>query len=124
MAKILIADDDLASGENMILVLEGEGHEVFAVSVGQEALDVVETEEPDMVFLALSTPILSGLEVCELIQNDPTISPDLPVVLLFSSDVDTRAVHRAGAADMLSKSHSVNDLRDMLVKHLGPKAVP
>ena len=124
MAKILVADDDASSLEVISLALSGEGHDVVSAGNGQEAYELAQSEQPDLVFLDIMMPIYNGYETCQLIRNDPSIPATLPIVFLTSLDSDKRMMEKVGATDFLPKRHMVVELRDLLVKHLGPLAMP
>lgn len=124
MAKILVADDDMASLDVMALALSAEGHEVLCATNGQEAYEMTLTDQPDLVLLDIMMPIYSGYEVCELLRNDTSVPPELPIVFLTSMDADKRMMEKVGATDHLPKRHMVVELRDLIVKHLGEKANP
>jgi len=124
MARILIADDDAASLDVMVVALEAEGHEVLCAANGQEALDRALADQPDMVFLDVMMPVFDGFETCKRLRADPEIPSELPIVFLTSLEPDARKLEEVGASDYLPKNHMVPQLRDMLVKHLGPDAAP
>ncbi|MCP4645408.1 MAG: response regulator [bacterium] len=124
MARILLADDDASSTEVMAAALAGEGHEVIFAADGLEAYEKALAEDLDMVFLDVMMPVFNGYEACEKIRKDPDIDPNLPIVFLTSADVDKRRLETIGANGHLPKRHMVQELRDVLVKHLGPKANP
>jgi len=124
MARILLADDDLASLEVMTLALEAEGHEVLQVSNGQEAFEQTLSHRPDLVFLDVMMPVFDGYQTCEMMRNDPDIAPSLPIIFLTAVEVDNKRIEEVGASGYLSKRHAVTELRELLVRHLGPKANP
>ncbi|MCC6695624.1 MAG: response regulator [Candidatus Hydrogenedentes bacterium] len=119
MARILVADDDTASLDVIALALSAEGHEVVCASNGQEAYELALSENPDMVLLDIMMPVYNGYETCELMRHDPSLSPTLPIIFLTSMDADKRMLMKAGATDHLPKRHMVQDLREVLSRHLG-----
>lgn len=78
MKKILVVDDE----ENIRLLLkeelEDEGYEVLTAKSGEEALDLVQAERPDLVTLDIKMPGESGLMTLRKIRE---INYDLPVIL-------------------------------------------
>ena len=123
MARILVADDDSSSLDVLTLALGAEGHEVLCASNGLEAYEMTASDKPDLVFLDVMMPVHNGYETCHLIRNDSTIPPELPVVFLTSMDKDDDKMRQVGASGHLPKRHVVSDLRDCLIKHLGPDAI-
>lgn len=124
MARILIADDDTAAFEVMSVALTAQGHEVLYAADGQEACDMAVAEQPDLVFLDVMMPIFDGFETCERLRNDPEIPAELPIVFLTSVEPDSRKLDSVRASAYLPKRHMIQDLQNLLVKHLGEKAVP
>ena len=124
MAKILVADDDTLSLDALALTLSGDGHEVLRAANGQEAYDLVQKHQPDLVFLDTAMPIFDGYETCALIRKDPEIPATLPIVFLTSIDSDARIIDKVGGTARLPKNHGAVELRDLVVNLLGPLAVP
>ncbi len=121
MARILVADDDALSMENIVSTLEGDGHEVLCEYDGQSAYDVALNEQPDLVVIAINLPIFNGLETCDLLRNDPEIPRDLPIVLLVSNAIDSRKVDNVGASAVLEKGSPTVQMRDLMIELLGDK---
>ncbi len=71
--KILIVDDEpniVILMEQALEELEDEGVELLTARNGQEALETIKSEQPNLVFLDVMMPKMSGLEVCHLVKND------------------------------------------------------
>jgi putative two-component system response regulator len=85
-------------------MLEQEGLRVVTAEDGPLALDMVESEEPDLVLLDVVMPTLSGLEVCRRLKASPGTRL-LPIILVTGLDArpDRLAGIEAGADDFLSK---------------------
>ena len=64
--------------------LTSEGFDVMVAYDGISALDMVETEKPDLVLLDLMMPMMSGYEVCEQIKANPA-TKEIPVICLSSA---------------------------------------
>lgn len=62
-----------------------EGFETVGASNGQEALQVIKTERPDVILLDIQMPVMDGLEVLEHLQADETMKA-IPVVILSNLD--------------------------------------
>lgn len=109
--RILVAEDDRAVRELVEFKLSSAGHDVQLVEDGQAALDAVRASRPDVVVLDWMMPNLTGIEVCEAIRADDSLS-DLPVLLLTAraQEADVERGRAAGADDYLVKPFSPNDL--------------
>ncbi|WP_052113101.1 response regulator transcription factor [Clostridium novyi] len=72
MFKILIADDERLKRESLKIMIEGVGNifEVREAINGKEAIEIYKEFKPDIVLLDIKMPILSGIEVEELIKKE------------------------------------------------------
>ena len=103
-AKILVCDDD----QNVRLLtrqcLEADDMTVVEAADGLEALDVFVRERPDLVFLDVEMPGMTGLEVCERIRKMPQ-GESIPIMIVTGSD-DRRSIDQgfeAGATQYKTK---------------------
>ncbi len=114
-ATVLVVDDEVDLLFTIALSLELDGYRVLKASSGEEALEVVEAEQPDAVVLDLRLPGIDGWEVLRRLA-DMGRFPDTPVVLL-SAQVDAATAARAvelGCHAHLAKPFSTAELRDVL----------
>jgi DNA-binding response OmpR family regulator len=83
--KILVVDDDPDIREVLEALLEGEGFEVVTANNGEEGLEAIKKEDPDMMILDLLMPVMDGFAVCKQLQ-DPRMSKwnGMPVLILTS----------------------------------------
>lgn len=78
--KILIVDDSPLVLRSIKSLLEQE-YDVIAAMSGQQALDTIVTEKPDLILLDYEMPVMSGKTVFEMIKKDENIK-DIPVIFL------------------------------------------
>jgi CheY-like chemotaxis protein len=69
--RILVVDDHEDAREFLAVMLGMGGHEVETASDGVEALQVAERLRPDIIFLDIQMPKLSGIEVCKALRQKP-----------------------------------------------------
>ncbi len=102
--KILVVDDTPANVKLLVDVLMAKGFDVTAAVNGQEALDKVAQNPPDLILLDIMMPGLSGYEVCRKLRENPDTAL-LPVVLVTSLDPQQERIKgiEAGADDFLTK---------------------
>ncbi|MDP3241246.1 MAG: response regulator, partial [Reyranella sp.] len=79
-ARILVVDDVADNVEILRMRLESLGYEVAVAMDGEQALQAVKADLPDLVLLDIMMPKIDGLEVVRRIKSDPTL-PFIPVVL-------------------------------------------
>jgi two-component system NtrC family response regulator len=107
--RILIADDDEDVRRFAQVVLEQAGHEVLALSSGEEALAQLERFDPALLLADVRMRGMSGLQVLGEVRGG---RPELPVVIMTSFASIDSAVEamRQGAADYLTKPLNAEDL--------------
>jgi len=100
---ILIVDDLPQNVRLLEAVLSPHGFRVATASSGQEALDLLSKEHPDLVLLDILMPGIDGYEVCRRIREDPETA-FLPVIMITASggEEKIRAIE-SGADDFVNK---------------------
>lgn len=103
-SAILVVDDNAQNVELLLAYLDDLGCELRVARDGQEALDMVQRDPPDLILLDIMMPVVSGYQVCERLKRDPK-TKQIPIVMVTAlnevGDVE-RAVE-AGADDFLTK---------------------
>jgi adenylate cyclase len=101
---LILVVDDLAPNVRLLeAVLSPKGFRVATASSGQEALDVLSKQHPDLVLLDILMPGMDGYEVCRQIREDPGTA-FLPVIMITASGEEEkiRAIE-SGADDFVNK---------------------
>jgi phosphate regulon transcriptional regulator PhoB len=109
--KILIVDDEKDIVELIAYNLKQEGFATLRAFDGRKAWEMINTEKPDLVILDLMMPEISGMEVCRMIRQQPTIA-GLPIIMLTakSDAVDKILGLEVGADDYITKPFHVREL--------------
>src|SRR3954469_18653749 len=102
--RILVVDDTPQNVKLLGDLLRSRGYEVTTAASGEQALESIATQPPDLVLLDIMMPGISGYDVCRKIRENPATAL-LPVVLATSLDPNQERVKgiEAGADDFLSK---------------------
>lgn len=109
--KILIVDDE----PNILLSLEflmrREGHAVITASDGQQALDQLSEDRPDLMILDVMMPRKNGFEVCGEVRADPAFA-DMPILMLSAKgrEAEMKKGLSLGADAYITKPFSTHDL--------------
>ncbi|MBP8604795.1 MAG: response regulator [Phycisphaerae bacterium] len=102
--RVLVVDDNIQNLELILAYLEDVECETLSAEGGQQALDIIYNDPPDLVLLDVMMPKISGFEVCKRIKNNPKTS-DIPVIMITAlnemGDIE-RAIN-SGTDDFLSK---------------------
>lgn len=108
---VLVVDDLEVNRELLEAHLEELGYDVRQAKDGYEALDAIEAEEPDLIYLDIQMPRLDGLTVCRMLKEHSTRRL-IPIVLLTAlGDRATRLDGiEAGADDFLTKPFDGQEL--------------
>jgi class 3 adenylate cyclase/CheY-like chemotaxis protein len=103
-ARVLVVDDTAANVKLLEDLLAFHGYEVEVACDGEEALEAIRRNPPDLVLLDVVMPGLTGYDVCRAIRSDPALAM-LPVVMVTALEAREERVRglEAGADDFLSK---------------------
>ncbi|HET7809643.1 MAG TPA: response regulator [Steroidobacteraceae bacterium] len=109
--RIVIADDNEDSAQSFAMLLSFSGHEVKVAHDGAEALDAVRNFRPDVAFLDIGMPVLTGYEVAQAVRAEP-----------WGNEVTLIAVTGWGQPDDKQRAHTAGFDRH-LVKPIDPDEV-
>src|SRR5699024_7428165 len=80
--KIVVVDDEKQIAEILEFNLQKEGYEVLIAHEGNEALDLILEEVPDLVLLDIMLPGKDGMEICREVRK----KYDMPIIMLTAKD--------------------------------------
>ena len=111
MAKILIAEDERDIRDLVAFTLRFAGHEVFAASNGEEAVELAPKVNPDLILMDVRMPRMTGYDACKILKADPTLK-DIPVVFLSAKGQENEIQQglSSGAEDYLLKPFAPDQL--------------
>ena len=113
MAKILIAEDERDIRDLIAFTLRFAGHEVFAASNGEEAVEMAPKVNPDLILMDVRMPRMTGYDACRLMKADPILK-NIPVVFLSAKgqDSEIQVGLAAGAEEYLLKPFAPDQLTE------------
>lgn len=118
--KILIADDEQNIVISLEFLMKREGFEVSIAVDGEEAIDKIRSEMPDLVLLDVMMPKKSGFEVCQEIKSDPALQ-SVRILMLTAKGRDTEVAKglALGADAYMTKPFSTKELVERVRSMLG-----
>lgn len=110
-SKILIADDEQNIVISLEFLMKREGFEVSIAQDGEEAINKIRSEMPDLVLLDVMMPKRNGFEVCQEVKADPALQ-SIRVLMLTAKGRDTEVTKglALGADAYMTKPFSTKEL--------------
>lgn len=115
MIKLLLVDDEKGITDPLKVFFQQRGFAVYTANSGAEAIDVVEKNKPDIVFLDIRMREMNGLETLERIKK---IDKNIKIIMLTIFE-DKAIVDRAmelGADEYITKPFRVDYLDEVVIK--------
>jgi two-component system alkaline phosphatase synthesis response regulator PhoP len=108
MTKILIVEDEKILRETLAYNLTSQGFELLTSGNGNEALEIIRLETPDLMILDIMLPGMDGFEICRQVRTRSNI----PILMLTArdSEIDRVVGLEVGADDYLVKPFSMREL--------------
>ncbi len=117
MKRILVAEDNDSNYLLMTFILKRH-YECLRARNGREAVDMVATEQPDLVLMDMKMPVMDGMEATRLIKAS---HPQLPVIALTANafDSDRQRALEAGCDDFQAKPVNAAACLQAIAKYIG-----
>lgn len=108
MTRVLVVEDEQNLREPLVIQLQREGYQTIEAEDGIKAIEMFETEKPDLILLDLMLPGKSGSEVCRSIRA----TSNVPIIMLTAKDTEIDKVVglEIGADDYVTKPYSTREL--------------
>jgi DNA-binding response OmpR family regulator len=118
--KILIADDEPNIVISLEYLMKREGYTVIVARDGQEALDAIARDKPDLVLLDVMMPQKSGFEVCQAVRASEELQAT-KILMLTAKGRETDVVKglALGADAYMTKPFSTRELVQKVAELLG-----
>ena len=106
--KILVVDDEKPIADILQFNLKKEGYDVYCAYDGNEALQMVDEIQPDLILLDIMLPLRDGMEVCREVRK----KYEMPIIMLTAKDseIDKVLGLELGADDYVTKPFSTREL--------------
>lgn len=122
MKKVLIVEDEQLIGDLLQKKLREEGYYVFTARDGEEGLQQIRDERPDMILLDIVLPRLNGFEVLAEVKKDEELRR-IPVIIISNSGqpIEIERAKEAGVRDWLVKTEfDPQEVLEKVRRHIGP----
>lgn len=117
--KVLIAEDYADTRSFMKFLVESYGYQALEASDGQEAVAAVQKEQPDLILMDLSMPVMDGLTATRVIRGFEGMTK-LPIIAVTAHGQSYyRLALEAGCDDLINKPLDFAMLEPVLNQYLG-----
>jgi two-component system, NtrC family, response regulator AtoC len=115
--KILCVDDDLSIRTMLDKALRAEGYDVITAINGEEAIELVESQDPDLILLDVGLPGINGIETLTRIKK---ANPDASAIMITAEGTIESAVAamKAGARNYIQKPFNTDELQLLIAETL------
>lgn len=113
--RVLVIDDDRDCCDMLAAVIEARGHETRSAYDALEATEILQSFMPDIVFLDIGLPGLSGTELVKYLRGIPALA-SIPVIAVTgrTGERDRKDAMQAGFTDYISKPVEPRRVREMV----------
>jgi len=114
--KILIVDDDVELTKAVVATISSAGHDVQFTNDSKDGLKLIREQNQDMVFLDLSMPELSGIDVVKELAKEGTIKEKKIVIMTASAanEEELKNLVDLGVHSVLRKPVDIDALLDKI----------
>ncbi len=109
--KILVVEDDTTNCFLIAQILTAEGHEVLMADSAEKALNILQINKPDLIFMDIRLPGMDGIEATKTLKNNPE-TKDIPVIALtaFALKEDREKAAEAGFELYITKPFRYDEI--------------
>lgn len=108
--SVLIVDDEKAARYGMKKILQKDNYTVYEAKDGTDALQIIKSMHPALVFLDINMPQLDGMKTLETI-TDMKNPPLVVIVTAYGSEKIAVTAMKKGACDYITKPYEIDELR-------------
>lgn len=115
--KVFVFDDNADILELCTIILEDAGYEIKTSATSNQIIDQVLAYMPDIIFMDNWLPDVGGIDATRELKGDERLK-NIPVIY-FTANNDVKSLAaQAGADGYLSKPFDIQELEDIIIKHL------
>lgn len=113
--KILVIEDNDRNRRLVKILLSAKGYEVIEAKTGEEAINYLQNEKPDLILLDIQLPNMDGLTLTKNIKSQPELK-DIPIIAVtaYAMKGDREKVLEAGCDAYVSKPIDTRTLPELV----------
>lgn len=115
MGKVVVVDDEEVMLSLLQAIIEEQGHAVFTALNGQEALELIKREKPQLVLSDVMMPIMDGYTLLKHIRQEPAWN-HIKVILISAAPIKKNGQYQADA--YVSKPYDLQILDEIIEQYL------
>jgi len=118
--KVLIVDDE-PNVRRLLHTILGKTFNVLEAEDGRQAIEITNSQKPDVVLMDMMMPKMDGLTACHMIKNDPA-TKSIPVIMVtaIGFELNVKLSQQMGASGYVTKPFSSEDLLGKITQVLAP----
>ncbi len=122
-SKILVIEDELLMLKAVEFRLRKDGYEVQTAADGAIAIQMIESQQFDLIITDIMLPFVGGLEIVSKVKGDPR-TKDTPVIMLSAVGLENTVLEsfELGADDFITKPFNLSELTIRVRKHIKQNA--
>jgi len=117
--RILIVDDNTTNRRVLVFSLKKAGYEPLEACSGDEALELAESEKPDLILLDVDMPGMDGFEVCSKLKAI-SVCAEIPIIFITAKSTasDIERAFEVGGSDYVTKPFHITEVKARVSVHL------
>ena len=102
--KILVVEDNDRNRRLLRILLKSKGYEIIEAATGEEAINYLKNQKPDLILMDVQLPKMDGLELTQKIKSDKETA-DIPIIAVtaYAMKGDRERILKAGCDGYISK---------------------
>lgn len=118
--RILIVEDNELNLKLFRDLLGANGYDTLETKDGNEAIQMVRSQQPDLILMDIQLPEISGLDITKMIKADDTIA-HIPIIAVtaFAMKNDEEKIMKAGCQAYISKPISIGPFMETVKQFIG-----
>jgi DNA-binding response OmpR family regulator len=109
VARILVVDDDPTIRSVLEALLEDEGFTPVMAANGRQAVEIVESNPPELVLMDLMMPVMSGVEAVRSLKSNP-VTASIPIIAMSAGFILRESIDDLLADSIISKPFDLDAL--------------